>query len=94
MCGRFLIGGDFRDKLNELIASEGIIPSDLPYHETGQDVFPSEPSLIIHSGGQDLLAGEMLWGFRTDAYGLRIITMVLHPQISDEFFERDYTIYD
>jgi putative SOS response-associated peptidase YedK len=63
MCGRFVIGGDFRDKLNELIASEGIIPSDLPYHETGQDVFPSEPSLIIHSGGQDLLAGEMLWGF-------------------------------
>lgn len=63
MCGRFVIGGDFRDKLNELIASEGIIPSDLPYHESGQDVFPSESSLIIHSGGQDLLAGEMLWGF-------------------------------
>jgi hypothetical protein len=36
MCGRFVIGGDFRDKLNELIAVEGIIPSDLPYPESGQ----------------------------------------------------------
>lgn len=37
MCGRFVIGGDFRDKLNELIASEGILPSALPYRESGQD---------------------------------------------------------
>lgn len=63
MCGRFVIGGDFRDKLNELIAAEGIIPSDLPYQESGQDVFPSESSLVIHTGGRKLLAGEMLWGF-------------------------------
>lgn len=63
MCGRFVIGGDFRDKLNELIAAEGIIPSDLPYPESGQDVFPTEPSLVIHTGNQKLLAGEMLWGF-------------------------------
>jgi putative SOS response-associated peptidase YedK len=63
MCGRFVIGGDFRDKLNELIATEGIISSDLPYHRSGQDVFPSESSLVIHTGGQKLLAEEMLWGF-------------------------------
>jgi putative SOS response-associated peptidase YedK len=46
-----------------LIAAEGIIPSDLPYPESGQDVFPTEPSLVIHTGNQKLLAGEMLWGF-------------------------------
>ena len=63
MCGRFVIGGDFRDKLNELIATEGIISSDLPYQRSGQDVFPSESSLVIHTGGQKLLAEEMLWGF-------------------------------
>lgn len=63
MCGRFVIGGDFRDKLNELIAAEGIIPSDLPYTESGQDVFPTESSLVIHTENQKLLAGEMLWGF-------------------------------
>ena len=63
MCGRFVIGGDFRDKLNELIAAEGIIYSGLPYQESGQDVFPSESSLVIHTGDRKLLAGEMLWGF-------------------------------
>ncbi|MBE6041614.1 MAG: SOS response-associated peptidase [Clostridiales bacterium] len=63
MCGRFVIGGDFRDKLNDLLAAEGIMYSDLPYRESGQDVFPSEPSLVIYSGGRRLLAGEMLWGF-------------------------------
>lgn len=65
MCGRFVISGDFREKLNELIAAEGIVPSGLPYKESGQDVFPSETSLVIHSGagGQKLHAGEMLWGF-------------------------------
>lgn len=63
MCGRFVIGGDFRDKLNELIAAEGILPSDLPYKESGQDVFPAESTFVIHSGGRHLLAGEMLWGF-------------------------------
>lgn len=63
MCGRFVIGGDFRDKLNELLAAEGITPSNLPYRESGQDVFPSETSLVIHSGGSRLLAGEMIWGF-------------------------------
>lgn len=63
MCGRFVIGGDFRDKLNDLIAAEGITPSDLTYRESGQDVFPSESSLVIHSGGPGLLTGEMLWGF-------------------------------
>ena len=63
MCGRFVIGGDFRDKLNELIEAEGIIYSGLPYQESGQDVFPSESSLVIHTGDRKLLAGEMLWGF-------------------------------
>lgn len=63
MCGRFVIGGDFRDKLNELIAAEGIIYSGLPYQESGQDVFPSESSLVIHTGDRKLLAGEVLWGF-------------------------------
>ena len=63
MCGRFVIGGDFRDKLNELIEEEGIIYSGLPYQESGQDVFPSESSLVIHTGDRKLLAGEMLWGF-------------------------------
>ena len=63
MCGRFVIGGDFRDKLNELIAAEGIIYSGLPYQESGQDVFPSESSLVIHTGDRKLLAVEMLWGF-------------------------------
>lgn len=63
MCGRFEIGGDFRDKLNELIAAEGIISPGLPYRESGQDVFPSEPSFVIHAGDHRLLAGEMLWGF-------------------------------
>lgn len=63
MCGRFVIGGDFQDKLNELIAAEGIIYSGLPYQESGQDVFPSESSLVIHTGDRKLLAGEMLWGF-------------------------------
>ena len=63
MCGRFVIGGDFREKLNELIRREGIIPAELLYKESGQDVFPSESSAVIHSGDGRLSAGSMLWGF-------------------------------
>ena len=50
MCGRFVIGGDFREKLNELIRREGIIPAELLYKESGQDVFPSESSAVIQKG--------------------------------------------
>jgi putative SOS response-associated peptidase YedK len=35
----------------------------LPYKESGQDVFPSETTLVIRSGGQRIIAEEMLWGF-------------------------------
>lgn len=60
MCGRFYVGGDFRDKLNEMMRSAGIIPAESPYLadlagikelSAGQDVFPSNGSLVICSAG-------------------------------------------
>ena len=63
MCGRFVIGGDFRDKLDELIKAEDIVPSFLPYKQSGQDVFPSDSSVVIHADGSRLSAGDMLWGY-------------------------------
>lgn len=63
MCGRFFIGGDFRDKLNDLMEKEGIIPAELSYSEAGQDVFPSNVSTVIYNNGGRLAAADMNWGF-------------------------------
>ena len=80
MCGRFVIGGDFRDKLNELMEAEGIAPDvssegvTLPargggvtcapiYADTGQDVFPSDASLVFCQKDGGPAAAKMFWGF-------------------------------
>lgn len=63
MCGRFYVGGDFPDKLNELIVTEGIIPADVSYRSAGQDIFPSEISTVIRGGSGGLAAVDMYWGF-------------------------------
>ena len=63
MCGRFFVGGDFRDKLNELLELEGIAPAGSLYEDAGQDVFPSNASTVICSNTNKLSAAEMQWGF-------------------------------
>lgn len=63
MCGRFYVGGDFRDKLNELIRAAGIAPAELAYEESGKDVFPSNTSTVICDSENGLMAMNMHWGF-------------------------------
>lgn len=63
MCGRFFVGGDFRDKLNELLELEGIAPAGSLYEDAGQDVFPSNASAVICSNTNKLTAADMQWGF-------------------------------
>lgn len=62
MCGRFYVGGDFRDKMDELMKREGIAPAEPVYGEAGQDVFPSNASAVILSKGGMPAAGKMHWG--------------------------------
>ena len=63
MCGRFYVGGDFREQLNELMRNEGVAPADLNYEEAGQDVFPSNTSTVICGSNNSLAAMNMHWGF-------------------------------
>ena len=63
MCGRFFVGGDFRNRLNGLLQAEGIVPPVLTYKEPGQDVFPSGASAVIHAANGRLAVSDMLWGY-------------------------------
>lgn len=63
MCGRFYVGGDFRDKLNELMEAECIAPASLVYSDDRQDVFPSNISTVICGNADVLSAVNMRWGF-------------------------------
>lgn len=63
MCGRFFVGGDFRDKLNELLKTAGIVPADNSYSAAGQDVFPSNDSIVICRDRGRITAVTMPWGY-------------------------------
>ena len=63
MCCRFYAGGDFRQKLNDIMRAEGIFPSDPVYYETGQDVYPSDVSTVIIGSSGRLMTRAMHWGF-------------------------------
>jgi putative SOS response-associated peptidase YedK len=63
MCGRFYVGGDFREKLNELMRGEGVALADPGYDEAGQDVYPSNASTVICGHNNRLAEMNMYWGF-------------------------------
>ena len=63
MCCRYLTGLDFLEKLDEIIKEEGIVPAvDVPY-KAGQDVRPTDTSVVICSNRNRLSAASMRWGF-------------------------------
>lgn len=63
MCGRFYFDGEFRNKLNVLMDSEGISFSDQTIDKAGKDVFPSNASIVIFYSSDGLTAANMHWGF-------------------------------
>ena len=64
MCGRYYAGGDFAEKLRDIMEEEDIEAAEPVYDKAGQDVFPSDPSTVIRGGEGALLAENMQWGYR------------------------------
>jgi len=63
MCGRYYAGGDFAEKLMDILEEEDIAAAEPVYDRTGQDVLPSELSTVIAEEGGGLAAVNMHWGF-------------------------------
>ena len=63
MCCRYLLGLDYREKLNNIMEKEGITSSSQIDFEVGRDVRPSDTSTVIYGNGDNLTAANMRWGF-------------------------------
>ena len=72
MCCRYYYEDEIRERMRDLLDSQGIKPAEPLSVEPGRDVRPSDASAVICGSDDGLIASDMRWGF-TNPYKKGII---------------------
>ena len=63
MCCRYYYEDEMRERMRDLMDSQGIKPAESFSVEPGRDVRPSDASTVICDSDDGLIASNMRWGF-------------------------------
>ena len=63
MCCRYYYEDEIRERMQDLLDSQGIETAGELTVEPGRDIRPSDASAVIYQRGNGLAAGSMRWGF-------------------------------